>query len=91
MEKFYDDITSFRHIRYPNVIITNPKHYIRLYKRENKQLLAIYGCHLLPSINELNTSLLASRVFDLLGPSFITTLDINLEDYFFTIDGHPIK
>ena len=87
---YYDDITWFRHIRSPHVSIQTPKHYIRIYLKSNNKLLATYGCAIVPEIKELYQTILPSRVFDLMGHTFSTTLDINIDDYIITIDGHQV-
>lgn len=87
----YDDIISFRHIRYPHLIIQNPKFYIRIYHKASNLLCGVYGCYILPTKQDLLQNILPCRIFEEQGDVFSSTLDINLNDYYITINGHPIN
>lgn len=80
----YDNRLSFRHIRYPKVIIENPKHVIDIFDIVNNKH-ELYGCIIIPSLAELKSNILPARIFECnpdLGFS-----DLDFKNYKLYIDG----
>lgn len=83
---FYDDIVFFRHIRYPQVIIKNPKHIVQILNNKEDVCLGTYGCFLLPDADELFGSILVSRIVET-SDELILPTQFNINDYVIKIDG----
>lgn len=80
----FDNRISFRHIRYPKVIVKNPKHVLDIYDTLNNKH-ELYGCIILPSLSELKRNILPFRIFECNPDLGFSDLDLN--NYKLYIDG----
>ena len=81
----YDNIFTFRHIRYPNVVLQNPKHIVS-FLNITRGSTYTYGCNILPSLREIRDVILAKRVFENEGET-LDFSEFNLTNYQVFIDG----
>lgn len=68
-----DNINRFRHIKYPQVIVQNPKHTFVLREVSTKKTLGVYGSIGMPDKKDILRNVMHLRVFE--------NCDISYESY----------
>jgi hypothetical protein len=66
----YDNLFRFRHLRYPQLSIKSPK-YIVIFRNKITNKQYIYGINILPSEQELESSLLVKRIYENEGDNLL--------------------